>query len=369
MVPGGWASRKAAGLGREGRARIREFVHRGGLYIGFCGGAGLALQSDAPEQGLGLTTWGRKPMQSRLPNCSGHVGINPVSDSPFAPDKGSDLQAPVWWPSQFQARNGGDPWVLAAYSSPGEDFWVADIPVNGLGKEDLPLLEGSYGINLDPGLLKHDPAMIQGSFGRGEYLLSYLHLETPDSPGANRWLSRIVRTALSLPQKDPGEKTVVPEWEIARAACSWENPDLVRARQALEEVVAVGEEHFLLCWRKPWLLGWRRGIPGFALNTLLAMLSRVKEREPNNPALDLWAQRRREFTANLQAFARDYTECLRRWHRLQALGSSRKAPDWEADFQRRKDRLVGPFPGQQGVYAELVSVLQDLIAAQAGRAD
>src|SRR5512143_2962188 len=42
FVPGGWASNKKKALGNDGIEEIKRFVHDGGAYLGFCGGAGLA---------------------------------------------------------------------------------------------------------------------------------------------------------------------------------------------------------------------------------------------------------------------------------------------------------------------------------------
>ncbi len=74
LVPGGSAQRKAALLGRAGRAAVRDFVRRGGNYLGFCGGAGLALSHAREEQGLGLCPWTRAPYAQRFQHLiSGHL--------------------------------------------------------------------------------------------------------------------------------------------------------------------------------------------------------------------------------------------------------------------------------------------------------
>src|SRR5271157_836090 len=49
VVPGGWASNKIKVLGEPGISGIRQFVKEGGMYVGFCGGAGLAT-----SDGIGL---------------------------------------------------------------------------------------------------------------------------------------------------------------------------------------------------------------------------------------------------------------------------------------------------------------------------
>jgi hypothetical protein len=47
IVPGGWAKLKSLALGEDGRDAIRDYVRGGGRYLGFCGGAGLALARNA----------------------------------------------------------------------------------------------------------------------------------------------------------------------------------------------------------------------------------------------------------------------------------------------------------------------------------
>ena len=42
----------------------------------------------------------------------------------------------------------------------------------------------------------------------------------------------------------------------------------VITRRVLREIVRLGQEQFLLFDRTPWLIGWRRGLPGLQLNAL-----------------------------------------------------------------------------------------------------
>ena len=57
VVPGGNARLKALALGEAGRAAVRAYLERGGSYLGFCGGAGLALSHRDPREGK-VTTGG-----------------------------------------------------------------------------------------------------------------------------------------------------------------------------------------------------------------------------------------------------------------------------------------------------------------------
>jgi len=362
LVPGGWASRKAGSLGRRGREEIRDYVARGGRYLGFCGGAGLALCTDTPKTGLGMCPWTRKPLQKRLPNCSGHMRLRAEGPSAFLPESPDELEAPIWWPSQFQPHPLYGPRVLATYADPGRDFWVADTPAVGLDRARLDALERSYGINLDPEWLRREPAMIQGDYGAGDYLLTYLHLETPDSPGANRWLARILRSACP---DAAGHITdsAQPEWHPVQSAPGFQDTVLERSKRILLGLIRTGEEHFLLTWRKPWLLGWRRGVPGFALNTLLALVCRAQEVEPSETRRRNWAAGREDFLTRMEAFAASYEALLRKMHLAQASGG--ESGELRSGIERDKQRLVGPFPGQDGLFATLAAELQELIAAQA----
>ena len=69
IVPGGSARRKFEALGAQGAEAIHRFVKEGGHYMGFCGGAGLALSG-----GLGLCPWKRDGMPDRMQHLvSGHL--------------------------------------------------------------------------------------------------------------------------------------------------------------------------------------------------------------------------------------------------------------------------------------------------------
>jgi hypothetical protein len=362
IVPGGWASRKAKSLGSGGREEIRSYVARGGQYLGFCGGAGLALRTEDPENGLGICPWGRKPLQERLPNCSGHVKLRLENGSDMCPDAAGDLEAPVWWPAQFDPHPLRGPRVLATYADPGEDFWVADTPAAELDRPRMAALERAYGINLDPEWLRREPAMILGGYGAGSYLLTYLHLETPGSPQANNWLARILQAACPDAAILDSDATQ-PEWHPAESSRAFGDAVLDSGRRVVENLIRTGEEHLLLTWRKPWLLGWRRGMPGFALNTLFAMVCRAQEPEPTEPARRFWAARRQDFSTRLEAFASAYQALLRKMHQRQA--ACGREEGLQNGIEQDKLSLVGPFPGQGGLFAGLAEDLQELIAVQA----
>ncbi len=83
LVPGGWAAHKMQALGKASQDRVRQFVTSGGSYLGFCGGAGLALSS---PPSLGLVALQRLPMKERLPSASGPVVLAGDCDHPIWQD-------------------------------------------------------------------------------------------------------------------------------------------------------------------------------------------------------------------------------------------------------------------------------------------
>ena len=327
LVPGGSAGRKAALLGRAGRAAVRDFVRAGGAYLGFCGGAGLALSPAAEAQGagarpdevpLGLCPWTRAPYVQRFQHLiSGHLlaRTEDAEGSPGLPQEVVSL--PVWWPGRFAPESGvPDVTVLATSVGPDADLWLADLPLAGISPRVLETWRNCYGVDLSPDFLAGQPLAVSGNFGAGRYLLSYSHLETPESPAANAWLARILRSfGIAV-----ARARAVPAWELdcgaplpsaggvgpaasARRACA-------RIRALLE----LGVTQRLFFRRTSWLLGWRAGLPGMACNNLMAAfaeLAEVAEAPAENPgrnaahaALDrLWRRLGPRFDSLLDLFA------------------------------------------------------------------
>lgn len=281
IVPGGWASHKARALGSEGLQRIRDFVLRGGAYVGFCGGAGLALDGSAS---LNLVPIVRKALNLRLPNASGEVWIEGDAEHPFWKGIPPRIPVSVWWPSQFASDDGAGVECVARYAGPGEDFWVADlcaadVAATGGSWKDW---EGSYGINLDPGLLQGQAAILSCRVGDGLAVLSYPHLETPDGWG-RRLLNNILRVLQrKCPQEDPRDPVPEPPSLAAYRA-------MQAAFEEVRSLIAFGERHLLWRWRRPWVLQWQRGVRGLEYGTLYVCLRFVlshclREKLSSHPA-------------------------------------------------------------------------------------
>jgi len=375
IAPGGFASAKANSLGDKGCKAICEFVKNKGFYLGFCGGAGLAL-NNSPRPGLELCSWKRKPASTRLPNCSGHIKVHPACSTKYFPRAlQPPVSVPVWWPSQFQAENNDNIYTLAKYQEPDTDFWVGDIPLACTDKQSVQAWENIYDINLDPELLLEEPSIISGDYGQGGYLLSYLHLETPHSPAANLWLFHILsrledKVANACPTDNgPIESCTIPQWDLKNISVLWDDPNLQEAVGLVQNLIRIGEENFLFCWRKPWLLGWRRGIPGFALNSLLAMLSLALEITPGEQALNYWNAQKDYFLNMLKEFHSLYQGYLiqKRLHLARETGNSHREPT--ADLKNIKKQLVGSTEQTDLLLNRLFKILQELIWIQISSKD
>ena len=105
LVPGGWAAHKVRALGETGRLKVAKFIDEGGSYIGFCGGAGLALSS---PPALYLTPIRRMPLSERLPSASGEIYVSGALSHPAWQNIPPEILVSVWWPSQFLLESGSE---------------------------------------------------------------------------------------------------------------------------------------------------------------------------------------------------------------------------------------------------------------------
>lgn len=291
LAPGGSAGRKAALLGSAGREAVRDFVRGGGAYLGFCGGAGLAL-SPAPEAlragarpveaPLGLCPWSRAPYVQRFQHLiSGHVLARTDEATPASPGRPQEtVSLPVWWPGRFAPEDTSpDVTVLATSVGPDADLWLADLPLAGISGRVLETWRNCYGVDLSPDFLAGQPLTVCGGFGAGRYLLSYSHLETPESPAANAWLTRILR---GFGIAVAGGRAV-PAWRLdceAPLPPARKDGPAASARRACERLRALlelGVTQRLFFRRTSWLWGWRAGLPGIACNNLMAAFAELAE--------------------------------------------------------------------------------------------
>lgn len=355
IVPGGNARAKESALGREGVAAIREYVRGGGSYLGFCGGAGLGLTGG----GLSLCPWCRKPFDSRMQHfVSGFMRILPGEEDPFVPPAARSDEAaefPVWWPGRFEVAEGGGVEVLARYAGPGSELWVADLRLDHLPVSAFDDWQAEYGLELWPSFMQGQPCVVRGQLGAGSYVLSYAHLETPDAPEANRWLVHILSRLLGreLPTK------TIPAWIVPAEPVRWDDPVLARARRVLREVVRLGQEQFLLFDRAPWLIGWRRGLPGLQLNALRTLVRTCQGHEPPDRAERFWADRGPRFARDLDIYHQAVTGYLLAERLDMTLSHSPDAPA-VTGLRHRREAIFGPPQAGGGLHGGLQSSLEEL---------
>jgi hypothetical protein len=357
LVPGGRAKGKADRLGARGMDAIRDYVRSGGTYLGFCGGAGLALSTPF---GLGLSPWTRKGYRNRLHHfLSGHVHASLDTKSDLVPDGMDEVLLPVWWPGRFDPV---DPsvQVLARYGEPGPDFWVADLNLATLPKGTMADWENLYGVNLNPDFMEGTPVVAANEFGKGRVVLSYAHLETPASHQANRWLSHILGRVLDEPESAVAARGPVPAWDVAARKAVWEDAVLIRARRIMEEIIRTGSEHFLLFWRNPWLLGWRRGIPGAGVNTLYSLICESMAGEPNDAALSFWDEHRDRFRVFMDLLGNGLTGYLLAERLAMTVFHSDSGAVSKEGLREQRRALFGLPPEPGGIYSDLAGLLEEL---------
>lgn len=266
FVPGGWASNKIKALGSDGIEEIKRFVHDGGAYLGFCGGAGLATMD-----GIGIVPVKRRPTKDRVPSFSGRIGLSASSH-----DLWQGIAEPVfhaWWPSQFMVD--GPISVLATYAEALPDSFSSDVNVgDAAAAGSWPELERLYQINLDPGRLSGEPAVIEGRFGEGTVLLSLVHFDTPGDGNGAKALGNIWRY-LGCDQQPAG--AALPESPDRRGHGASCHPLLPELETAVGGLIDLGLRNFLWFWRNPMLLQWRRGVRGLEYCTLYVMVHELAE--------------------------------------------------------------------------------------------
>ncbi|SKA97846.1 Biotin-protein ligase, N terminal [Paucidesulfovibrio gracilis DSM 16080] len=351
LVPGGWARGKADRLGPDGLNAVRDYVHGGGSYLGFCGGAGLALR----DGGLGLCPWQRRGFTDRMQHfLSGHVLMNCLEDHSLVPfDPTSQPLLPVWWPGRFEP-DGGDVDVLASYLEPGPDFWVADLALRSLPEGTLTDWEALYGMRVRPAF-QGQPCVLTGTFGKGRYVLSYAHLETPASPDANQWLGHLLLQlgGIEVP------KTTLPAWDVSALPVDRDDPALLDARDRLLQLARTGVDNLLLFWRTPWLLGWRRGLPGAALNSLLCMVCEALAAPETESARTYWQEHGPRFAKRMALFSEGVTGYLLA-ERLSMTAFSCNQ-DGLPGLREQRAALFGHPPAGGGMHAQLMHTLEELL--------
>lgn len=334
-VPGGAAWRKVSALGPAGVAAVRAFIRQGGRYVGFCGGAGTALA----DGGLALTTRSR----ATFPDPAGHLASGGVrlalSPSPWTPPGVEEIEACVWWPAAISPKGDGGEQVVGRYLGPGSDFRM-----QGEGPDDAGAGAGHQGV--EGGW----PCVLAGRFGQGDFFLSSAHLETPASPEANAWLA-------FLAGDEAFSRAGLPEWTVfGPKARRGRVNEFASGCDLLGEVIDLGRTLGLLALRRPWLLAWRRGLPGAELSSLAAMLDAAARLETLAPKPGRRLERQ-HLLAGVEGFCRRLEGFLR------SLAEVSPGSPWPKALVFERELLFGPRPRGGGLCGGLLSSLEVLLAA------
>jgi hypothetical protein len=327
FVPGGWASNKMKTLGEKGISEIKNFVDKGGNYLGFCGGAGLATLD-----GIGLLDIKRVPTKQRVPSFSGKIHLN-INEHPIwdglhdrtaaqqnssAAEQQQNMENNTllnknycstalllycsenifhaWWPSQFltpsippldKGGNRGGIKILATYGDAFSDSFSSDLNVGDVeANGSWPELEDIYKINLNPQRLKGTPAVVEGSFGRGKVILSLIHFDTPDDTNGARVLKNLWKYLAGQNNRTAEQQNsrTTEQQNIKGKIIPYENYCstalllyCTEIESAVDDLISLGTRNFLWFWRNPMLLQWRRGVRGLEYCTLHTMIKEMTE--------------------------------------------------------------------------------------------
>ncbi len=353
FVPGGWASNKAKALDEEGMEAIRSFVGRGGSYLGFCGGAGLATQ-----EGIGLLPVKRRPTKERVPSFSGRIRLS-LQES----ELWQGIREPVfhaWWPSQFVAGEGVR--VLATYDQALPDAYTSDINVgDGMAVLNWRELESVYQINLDPRRLIGELAVIEGKFGKGAVLLSLLHFDTPDDPNGAIVLGNLWRR---LGYKGKSAQTAETQAPGGIDLVARQGRGVNDIQEMIDGLIELGVRNFLWFRRNPMLLQWRRGVRGLEFCALSVMVHEIAahlERKTGLSTVPDVVRRIERIQSRARPFAEKAEELLLR-ERL-AMQNEHITYDRCQDptIVSLRDELFSRAKSHGGIFKELIDEIDDLL--------
>ena len=141
IIPGGASVVEKKDLGPEGAARIRDFVRRGGGYIGACAGCCLALEEkDDPDRGIGLIPYRRIGSKGgfMMP-----IALNEKGAAAMGMDAGEYLVSYHGGPALVPSTNSVPDANVEAWATYASDF---DCPKSSLKMfGHVALVGGTYG--------------------------------------------------------------------------------------------------------------------------------------------------------------------------------------------------------------------------------
>ncbi len=369
IVPGGSAKLKSKDLYKDNKQQgheiIKNFVKTGGNYLGFCGGAGFALSE---KESLGICPWKRSAIQDRLlHHVSGHLHVKCEKSEFFKNTKNyaeEEKIFPVWFPGRFQSDKdilscNNDVFVLARYIKPSSNFYMSDLPLASFSKEFTQESFEVYGANLDPNL-KHEPCAVQGQYEQGNYVLSYAHLETPNSPFANTVYLNILEEFSKLGKITTSKVDELDFDYILKHKLNWEEATLAKSTEKLQHLFGLGLELQLFYERTSWLYGWKIRMHGIQFANLRAVLILLQSLKPNDAMIRKWQEIKDEFSALCEVF---YNGTLS-WLYARRLALSLPELVSPSILADQENRLFGKAMEMDGICNSLVLLLESVFILQ-----
>lgn len=173
VFPGGSGSKQAAAIGERGRDQVRQFVERGGGYIGICAGAYLCTSG---------FDWGLKILDGKTvsPKWQRGAATLKMKLTPAGRDILGDHPAPL----DVRYQNG--PVIARANLDGVPDYGVLAYFRTEIAKNDAPA-----------GVMVDSPAIAAGSYGQGRVLFVSPHPE--QTPGLEDLVRRAVQWTAGRP--------------------------------------------------------------------------------------------------------------------------------------------------------------------------
>jgi len=166
IVPGGSASKEAASIGQEGRARLRKFVEDGGGYVGICAGAYLATSGFS----WSLNILDAKTASPKWKRGTGLVKLELTG-------RGREILGDR--AGQFDCKYANGPILVPAQMESLPDY------------EPLAFFRTELAENGAPaGIMVNSPAIVAGRCGKGRVICSSPHPES--TPGLEDIIPRAV---------------------------------------------------------------------------------------------------------------------------------------------------------------------------------
>ena len=293
----------------------------------------------------------RSVFSTSFPDTSARRSVRLRWDSPEA-------SLPVWWPGRF-GNVGGDVDVLARYKAPDTDFWIADLPLSSVPSHAFRDWLALYGVNLSADFLTSSELIVHGGYGHGEYILSYSHLETPESPQANQWLCRILSlfTGATLKDRD------ISPWNLFSTPSASDSAPcgVEKAFRDMLDIMELAIEHRLFFKRTSWLTCWKPGLPGIMCNNLLASFHAALSLPRTGEALAFWEERRKEFTQLCGEFFPGAESYLLAARLAETLRPTMPGAIDRDSLIRERDRLFGHPMAGGGVLGTIQRLIDEYI--------